>query len=114
MPAGCRKPQYLLHRAHYLGHLRLESNYPILNFLAHTYDAEVDHITHHKTPSKASTIPILLGRPTSTPDTVAYPTQGDPDQAAPRNEHIAKEFHGTNNYFIPDGTDHCIHDILDT
>ena len=44
-------------------------------------DAEVDHITHHKTPSKASTVPILLGRPT--PDTVDYSTQGDPDQAAP-------------------------------
>ena len=43
--------------------------------------AEVDHITHHKTPSKASTIPILPGRPT--PDTVDYSTQGDPDQAAP-------------------------------
>ena len=44
-------------------------------------DAEVDHITHHKTPSKASTIPILLGRPT--PDTVDYSTQGDSNQAAP-------------------------------
>ena len=44
-------------------------------------DAEVDHITHHKTPSKASTVPILLGRPT--PDTVDYSTQGDPDRAAP-------------------------------
>ena len=37
MPAGCRKPQYLLCPAHYLGHLRLESNYLILNFQAHTY-----------------------------------------------------------------------------
>ena len=44
-------------------------------------DAEVDHITHHKTPSKTSTVPILPGRPT--PDTVDYSTQGDPDQAAP-------------------------------
>ena len=43
-------------------------------------DAEVDHITHHKTPSKANTVPILLSRPT--PDTVDYSTQGDPDQAA--------------------------------
>ena len=74
-------------------------------------DAEVDHIMHHKTPSKASTIPILLGRPTSTPDTVDYPTQGDPNQAASRNEHIPKEFHRTNNYFIPAGTDCHIHDI---
>ena len=72
-------------------------------------NAEVDHITHHKTPSKASTVPILLGRPT--PDTVDYSTQGDSNQAAPRNEHIPREFHGTNNYLIPDGTDHCIHDI---
>ena len=46
-------------------------------------DAEVDHIMHHKTPSKAITVPILLGRPTSTPDTMPYSTQGDPDQAAP-------------------------------
>ena len=37
MPAGCRKPQYLLHPACYLGHLCLESNYLILNFQAHTY-----------------------------------------------------------------------------
>ena len=50
--------------------------------------AEVDHITHHKTPSKASTVPIILGRPTSAPDTVDYSTQGDPDQAAPQNGHI--------------------------
>ena len=37
MPGGCRKPQYLLHPVCYLGHLRLESNYLILNFQAHTY-----------------------------------------------------------------------------
>ena len=72
-------------------------------------DAEVDHITHHKTPPKASTVPILPGRPT--PDTVDCSTQSDPDQAAPRNEHIPKEFHGTNNYLVLDGTDHHIHDI---
>ena len=40
-----------------------------------------------------------------------YSTQVGPDQAAPQNEHIPKEFHGTNNYLIPDGTDHRIHDI---
>ena len=74
-------------------------------------DAEVDRITHHKTPSEASTVPITLDRPTSTPATVDYSTQGDPDQAAPRNEHIPKEFHRTNNYFIPDGSDRHIHDI---
>ena len=72
-------------------------------------DAELDHITHHKTPSKASTIPIPLGRPT--PDTVEYSTQGDPNQATPRNEHIPRDFHGTNNYLILDFTDRRIHDI---
>ena len=40
-----------------------------------------------------------------------YSTQVGSDQAAPQNEHIPKEFHGTNNYLIPDGTDHRIHDI---
>ena len=74
-------------------------------------DTEVDHIMHHKTPSKASAIPVLLGRPTPTPDTVDYSTQGDPNQVAPRNEHIPKKFHRTNNYLIPDGTDCHIHDI---
>ena len=74
-------------------------------------DVEVDHIMHHKTPSEASTVPITPNRPTSTPATVDYSTQGDPDQEAPQNEHIPKEFHGTNNYFIPDGSDRHIHDI---
>ena len=40
-----------------------------------------------------------------------YSTQGDRDPAAPQNEHIPKESHGTNNYFVPDGTDCRIHDI---
>ena len=73
--------------------------------------AEVDHIMHHKTPPKVSTVPTLPGRPMSTPDIVDYSTQGDPDQATPQNGHVPKEFHGTNNNLIPDGTDHRIHDI---
>ena len=74
-------------------------------------DAEVDHIMHHKTPSEASTIPITPDKPTSTPAAVDYSIRGDPNQAAPQNEHIPKEFHGTNKYFIPDGSNHHIHDI---
>ena len=73
-------------------------------------DAEVDCITHHKTP-EASTVPITPDRPTPTPATVDYSTQGDPNPAAPQNEHIPEESHGTNNYFIPDGTDCHIHNI---
>ena len=56
-------------------------------------DAEVDSITHHKTPFGASTLPITPDRPTPTPATVDCSTQGDPDQAAPQNEHIQNEFH---------------------
>ena len=36
-------------------------------------DAEVDRITHHKTP-EVSTVPITLDRPTPTPATVDYST----------------------------------------
>ena len=68
-------------------------------------------ITHHKTPFGASTLPITPNRPTPTPATVDCSSQGDPNQAAPQNEHIQKEFHGSNNYFVPDGSDRHIHDI---
>ena len=55
----------------------------------------------------------------STPTTTDYTTQGDPNQVAsptppkdqqPNNDN---QYIDTNNYFIPDGSDRCIHDILD-
>ena len=53
-------------------------------------------------------------RPTSTPTTADYTTQGDPD-ASPstlfRSTAIDDEFLGTNNFFMPDGSDRCIHQI---
>ena len=55
-------------------------------------------------------------RPTSTPMTSDYTTQGDPD-ASPstsnlfRSTVIGDEFLGTNNFFMPDGSNRRIHQI---
>ena len=53
-------------------------------------------------------------RPTSTPMTSDYTTQGDPD-ASPSNSFrsnvISDEFLGTNNFFMPDGSNRRIHQI---
>ena len=53
-------------------------------------------------------------RPTSTPMTSDYTTQGDPD-ASPsnlfRSNDISDEFLGTNNFFVPDGSNRQIHQI---
>ena len=55
-------------------------------------------------------------RPTSTPTTADYTTQGDPD-ASPSTSNLFRstatddEFLGTNNFFMPDGSNRCIHQI---
>ena len=53
-------------------------------------------------------------RPTSTPMTSDYTTQGDPD-ASPSNlfksNDTSDEFLGTNNFFMPDGSNRRIHQI---
>ena len=53
-------------------------------------------------------------RPTSTPTTSDYTTQGDPD-ASPsnlfRSNVISDKFLGTNNFFVPDGSNRRIHQI---
>ena len=52
-------------------------------------------------------------RPTSTPTTSDYTTQGDPD-ASPSNlfrSNESDEFLGTNNFFVPDGSNRRIHQI---
>ena len=53
-------------------------------------------------------------RPTSTPTTSDYTTQGDPD-ASPSNlfrpNLISDEFLGTNNFFMPDSSNRRIHQI---
>ena len=58
-------------------------------------------------------------RPVSTPSTVNYSTQGDPNQMAPQGNHeysqnnSTTEIQNTNNYLIPDGSNRRIHDIWD-
>ena len=55
-------------------------------------------------------------RPTSTPTTSDYTTQGDPD-ASPSTSNLFRsivtndEFLGTNNFFVPDSSNRCIHQI---
>ena len=53
-------------------------------------------------------------RPTSTPTPSNYTTQGDPD-ASPSSSFkpndINDEFLGTNNFFVPDGSNRQIHEI---
>ena len=53
-------------------------------------------------------------RPTSTPTTSDYTTQGDPN-ASPSNlfksSDMSDEFLGTNNFFMPDGSNRRIHQI---
>ena len=55
----------------------------------------------------------------STPATTDYTTQGDPNQdASPipkkvQRQNNVNQYIGTNNYFIPDGSNQCIHDIWD-
>ena len=56
-------------------------------------------------------------RPTSTLTTTDYTTQGDPNQVSPSTPNLFmstttdNEFLFTNNFFIPDGSDRCIHQI---
>ena len=52
-----------------------------------------------------------------TPTTTNYTTQGDPNQVAslkpPKDQqwNNDNQYIDTNNYFVPDGSDRCIHDI---
>ena len=51
---------------------------------------------------------------TSTPTPSDYTTQGDPNaspSSSPRSHDITNEFLGTNNFFVPDGSNRWIHQI---
>ena len=55
----------------------------------------------------------------STPTTADYTTQGNPNQVASptptkvQQQNNVNQYIDTNNYFIPDGSNRCIHDIWD-
>ena len=82
-------------------------------------DAEIMLINRQNRPNQAFMNHSTGGRPTSTPTTMDYRTQGDPNQVAPPTyintvqATTQNQFFHTNNFFIPDGSNRCIHEIRD-
>ena len=78
-------------------------------------DAEVTCIQGRSHPS-GTFVNNQTERPTSTPTTSDYTTQGDPD-TSPSTSNLFRstvtndEFLGTNNFFVPDGSNRHIHQI---
>ena len=77
-------------------------------------ESEADEVTFIHDKSNGSFSNHQAERPTSTPMTSDYTTQGDPN-ASPSNlfksNDISDEFLGTNNFFMPDGSNRRIHQI---
>ena len=79
-------------------------------------ESEVDEVTFTHGKNNGMFSDHHAERPTSTPTPSDYTTQGDPD-ASPSNlfksSDIGDEFLGTNNFFMPDGSNRRIHQIDD-
>ena len=77
-------------------------------------ESEEEEVTFIHSKSNGTFSNHQAKRPTSTPMTSDYTTQGDPD-ASPsnlfRSNDISDEFLGTNNFFMPDGSNRQIHQI---
>ena len=77
-------------------------------------ESEADEVTFIHGKSNGTFLNHQAKRPTSTPTTSDYTTQGDPN-ASPsnlfRSDDISDEFLGTNNFFMPDGSNRWIHQI---
>ena len=79
-------------------------------------DAEVTFINGRNQPNRMFTHNPTTERPTSTRTTADYTTQGDPN-TSPSTPNLFRstatdiEFLGTNNLFIPDGSNRHIHQI---
>ena len=79
-------------------------------------DAEVTFIHGRNQSNRRFMHNPATKRPTSTPMTADYTTQGDPD-ASPSTSNLFRstvtddKFLGTNNFFVPDGSDRRIHQI---
>ena len=79
-------------------------------------DAEVTFINGRNQPNRTFMHNSTTERPTSTPMTADYTTQGDPN-VSPSTPNLFRstatdiKFLGTNDFFIPDGSDRCIHQI---
>ena len=77
-------------------------------------ESEVDEVTFIHGRSNGTFLNHQVKRPTSTPMTSDYTTQGDPDTSPSnlfRSNAINDEFLGTNNFFMPDGSNRRIHQI---
>ena len=80
-------------------------------------DAEVTFINGRNQPNRTFTHNSTTERPMSTLTTTDYTTQGDPNQVSPSLPNLFLstateiEFLGTNNFFVPDGSDRHIHQI---
>ena len=77
-------------------------------------ESEVDEVTFTHDRNNGTFSDHHAKRPTSTPMPSDYTTQGDPD-ASPSNlfktNDMSDEFLGTNNFFVPDGSNRWIHQI---
>ena len=77
-------------------------------------ESEADEVTFIHGKSNGMFLNHQAERPTSTPTTSDYTTQGDPDTSPSnpfRSNDITDEFLGTNNFFVPDGSNRRIHQI---
>ena len=80
-------------------------------------DAEIMLINRWNRPNQTFTNHSTGGRPTSTLTTMDYTTQGDPNQVAPPTyistiqATAQNQFFCTNKFFVPDGSNRCIHEI---
>ena len=77
-------------------------------------ESEADEVTFIRDKSTGLFSNHQAERPTSTPMTSDYTTQGDPN-ASPSNlfktNDMSDEFLGTTNFFVPDGSNRWIHQI---
>ena len=77
-------------------------------------ESEVDEVTFIHDKNNGPFLNHQAQRPTSTPMTSDYTTQGDPN-ASPTNlfksNDMSNKFIGTNNFFMPDGSSRQIHQI---
>ena len=77
-------------------------------------ESEADKVTFIHGKSNSPFLNHQAKRPTLTPTTSDYTTQGDPN-ASPSNlfksNDMSDKFLGTNNFFMPDGSNRWIHQI---
>ena len=81
-------------------------------------NAKIMLINRQNRPNQTFTDHSTGGRATSTPTTMDYTTQGDPNQAAPSIyinmvQAVQNQFFCTNDFFIPDSSNRHIHEIRD-